>query len=425
MATKRKLEAVDQADQQNKKPRTIAPSAKGSRTKQALSKATKKVGLKKPASSPAGPTKSINSNINTPKVRVPVDVKESNKNNGRQPNTKQMRKNAAAHYHELNAKFDARSRASPVKNKYVLQTVQYKSKNGAKEGVLFRPTLRATRTKASQKAQQNPKPGNSGQSSDSTDDTVTSKPFRVMELPRELRDAIWELAVVNTTSFVHPDTDTGKEQPDLAMTSRQVRNEVLPIYYGKNVFAVEVTGPLQITTVAKRWMGKGVQIRKGIPALEKWAAQLETGQKWFSSIRQWAFCCMKTSPCVGVTNSNVIDLGPYKEDLVIASVNFRKPKDCGWTASVEIHGQAPCILSGHNEYATCEINLTPKWLNTVVREVTDACDSEGPSKGLVVGIARSVRLHGSELFDSRCKQVAKKLGEGWVEDEAACIVIED
>lgn len=77
---------------------------------------------------------------------------------------------------------------------------------------------------------------------------------RLQSLPAELRNHIYQLAVVHERSVDAAVHATGSEstglspchwrfdcvQPALAATCRQIRNEILPIYYGENVFRFKI-----------------------------------------------------------------------------------------------------------------------------------------------------------------------------------------
>ncbi|KAL2358816.1 hypothetical protein BJ546DRAFT_27787 [Cryomyces antarcticus] len=65
-------------------------------------------------------------------------------------------------------------------------------------------------------------------------------PFPFLKLPAELRNVIYNLALVECHTIVmlvRPMT----KQPALTRVCRQVRNECLPIYYGKNHFRCDLS----------------------------------------------------------------------------------------------------------------------------------------------------------------------------------------
>ncbi|KAK5721848.1 hypothetical protein LTR15_006441 [Elasticomyces elasticus] len=71
------------------------------------------------------------------------------------------------------------------------------------------------------------------------------RPFRFLDLPRELRDVIYTHALMADGPLLvagpcrHNDWPTAA-QPALTQTSRQVRVESLPVFYGDNIFEAHV-----------------------------------------------------------------------------------------------------------------------------------------------------------------------------------------
>ena len=68
---------------------------------------------------------------------------------------------------------------------------------------------------------------------------ATASPFRLLELPAELRNQIYRYAVVEQ-DWVHLN-DHNSSEAAVLQTCRQIRSEAGPIYYGENVFAVTLT----------------------------------------------------------------------------------------------------------------------------------------------------------------------------------------
>lgn len=79
-----------------------------------------------------------------------------------------------------------------------------------------------------------------GESGDSKHDC------HLLKLPAELRNYIYELAIVQPSGIVIgpwrklPPSKEPQKQPALTRTCRQVRSEALPIFYGKNVLELEI-----------------------------------------------------------------------------------------------------------------------------------------------------------------------------------------
>jgi hypothetical protein len=147
-----------------------------------------------------------------------------------------------------------------------------------RSSVLYRPTPRAMFFKEQQSAKNEaleeagiaPEPKRTGR-------------FRFLDLDRKIRDEIYALAVVNRTCFKWPvDSHLDRRQPDLAMVCRQMRQEVLPLYYLENHFAMALPGVIQDDKPSEKMV-----------LLEKWLNAIgdpknEEG-KWLDNIQRWVF----------------------------------------------------------------------------------------------------------------------------------------
>lgn len=243
---------------------------------------------------------------------------------------------------------------------------------GRRESVLVRATEKTRRLKAEvgggfeSKAKGSRRPG-------------------LMALPLKLRERIWREVVVETRFFVYP--ASSPEQPDLAMTSRQVRKEVLLIYYGENTFAVEVP-----SATAK---GKKTKASPSLMPVKKWANALQSA-KHLEQISQWAFIWIPTT--ASNTGTAGLDSAASNEDAIV-SLQFpvprkkRKPK-------MEVHKQAFCMLSSHEQHVPCVLKKVPKWLNDAVTSALLEKEDRGEQ---VMAIAVAMRQKGGELVESRCE----------------------
>jgi hypothetical protein len=98
-------------------------------------------------------------------------------------------------------------------------------------------------------------------SPDSHDATVDQPaPKGFLSLPQELRDHIYELALVkprNTITMLSNyscfQSEVSAAQPALARVNRQIRQETLPIFYSANLFLAELSDETDLDT-AKRWL---------------------------------------------------------------------------------------------------------------------------------------------------------------------------
>ncbi|KAK5111885.1 hypothetical protein LTR62_004617 [Meristemomyces frigidus] len=199
--------------------------------------------------------------------------------------------------------------------------------------------------------------------------------FRLLSLPLSVRKRIYEYAVVESEHFIYPDLPTGQEQPDLAMVSREIRAQMLPIFYGRNVFAVDLTV-----------QPKGRSRAEGMTALTRWWRSLGHSG-WFGIIRRWVFYHAPLTPA-----------GQEDEDVML-SITFRTQGAGGaWDARVEVHRQASCVLAGQS----CVVRQTPEWANKLVVRVCDAAKGRSVSGEMVLGFSEAVRGRMSELIDFRC-----------------------
>lgn len=178
------------------------------------------------------------------------------------------------------------------------------------------------------------------------------KVFRVMDLPKELRTMVWRHAVVCDDAFITPQLDTSREQPDLAMTCRQVREEVLPIFYGENMFSIDISlsTPAFHTPVERLFQKWGGVLRGSVG---------KPGT--FSMIRKWVF---------SYSSIAVFGLG---QGFVVA-LNFAKKQVAGgisWDANIEVHRRPCCVIPTKEEFGMCHVETVPESLNEPIISITE------------------------------------------------------
>ncbi|KAK0946355.1 hypothetical protein LTR29_002117 [Friedmanniomyces endolithicus] len=212
--------------------------------------------------------------------------------------------------------------------------------------------------------------------------------FRLMDLPKELRCEIYSFVVVECHSFIRPNSVTGREQPDLAMVSREVREEVLPIFYAKNTFALDMTETCGM---------RPVEYRNGLEIAAVWAKAIDRGGSSFSYIRNWIF----DYPGPLYTRSDECNT----DRSLMLSVRFKKDSANFWTAKVEVHRDASCIMPGFEEHGSCNIVLTPEWVNGIVIAACDLAEGGRMTAETFKGLARALKLRMNELVGSRCELV--------------------
>jgi len=249
-----------------------------------------------------------------------------------------------------------------------------------RESVLVRPTERTMRLKADAEQLDHPVEIKS----EHQDDASTGS--RLMTLPLEVRQRIWRLVVVETQFFVYPAVSA--EQPDLAMTSRQIRSEVLPLYYGENTFAVEI--PVETA----RNLASG---RVSLEPVRKWTAALAAGGH-LGMIKRWALSLVL--PAHDVLNVGTPKLNNNRE-LVIS---LRYPKSGTKKhvqPDVEIHRQGACLLPSHEEHRRCaRMMCYPRWVDDALAAALLA-EKDDRGKQVTLFFA-SIEKKGRELLGCRC-----------------------
>lgn len=203
---------------------------------------------------------------------------------------------------------------------------------------------------------------------------------RVTDLPPEIRKKIWQLSVVYPLYFIWPDSPTGGEQPDLAMVSRQIRAEVLPVYYAENRFAIDVSE------------------RNGNEApatMVKWAAMMEEAG-WLDIVAKWAF-----------NFSNVLDT--VRQEFVVSldvSDQIRTSK-----VILEVHRNALCMLPASDSFEKCNVQSSPRWLNQAVAELLDARTMGYSRAADIIGLAYAMNMRAAELLSATCDDVMRSIEE--------------
>ena len=256
---------------------------------------------------------------------------------------------------------------------------------GSGESVIVRPTERTKRLRGGFQ------PSTISIGNESQVDLSSGS--RLMALPLGVRQRIWRLVVVETRFFVYPAIST--EQPDLAMTSRQVRGEVLPLYYGENTFAVEVSVEME------RKVGSG---RVSLGLVQKWMAALEKDGH-VATIAKWALS-------LAIPAGDAADPGMPKQKNdreVLISIQYptAEPEKHG-QPEVEIHRQGFCLLPSHEEYRRCVRMCYPRWVDDALAA---AFLAERHDRGKqVILFAACIERKGHELVESRCVHADELVG---------------
>lgn len=239
----------------------------------------------------------------------------------------------------------------------------------------------------------------------------TRETFRFMDLPKEVRANIYRNVAVESKVFIRPDSTMGREQPDLAMVSRQLRDEVLPIFYAENAFAIDLV-PMQPT---KAGAGNGTTAEGpllGLLAMEKWAKVMQKGG-WLKFIRHWVFdyaplpgqgpLVQHKADSIGLPNA-----GKIRDDgSLMVSLRITPPSgdDGLYGGDLQVHQDACCIMPGFQEFQQCTVQVTPSWLNKLVIDLLDKAKLEGGvSAKMMVELSKVLEARVHALADHRCEK---------------------
>ncbi|KAK3710232.1 hypothetical protein LTR37_010453 [Vermiconidia calcicola] len=229
----------------------------------------------------------------------------------------------------------------------------------------------------------------------------------LLDLEKHIRARIWRCAVVYPSFFIWPDSANGKEQPDLAMVCREIREEVLPIYYAENIFAVDVS-PTSLSTAQQdvatffggtkktKAAGKTLKVPEtnpGTAKIGKWASVLEE-KSWFSMIRHW---CFTYTP-----NSSICK--DEEDKSLVVTVSFFTRQNGSWdTCGPEVHRDALCVLPSSDGFQKCTIQLSPDWLNEAVYQMLIASEGKPMGGKMLAGLVGKVKEQVDKLVDMRCE----------------------
>ncbi|KAI7717743.1 hypothetical protein KC353_g4346 [Hortaea werneckii] len=239
----------------------------------------------------------------------------------------------------------------------------------------------------------------------------TREIFRFMDLPKEVRANIYRSVVVESKVFVRPDSAMGREQPDLAMVSRQLRDEVLPIFYAENVFAIDLV-PMQ---PAKAGAGDRTTATKplvGLLAIEGWAKVMQKGD-WLKFIRHWVFDYAPLPGQGPLIQHKADSIGlptagkTHDDGSLMISLRIAPPTGDGglYSGDLQVHQDACCLMPGFQEFQKCTVQVTPSWLNQLVIELLDKAKLEGGvSAKMIVELSKVLEARVHALADCRCEK---------------------
>ena len=151
--------------------------------------------------------------------------------------------------------------------------------------------------------------------------------FRLLRLPAELRNRIYHLAVVNEKplDIVHHKRyrrAKAPQQPALASTSKQLREEVLPIFYGGNSFVLDTVGDIiqDFEGVVRAWTKACGSYLPHIKSIGVSAHYDHAAQDYEESGAFQSLACYLTVTLLGAGDWVEIWLGGDLEDQCICSL---------------------------------------------------------------------------------------------------------
>ena len=239
----------------------------------------------------------------------------------------------------------------------------------------------------------------------------TRESSRLMELPKELRANIYRWVVVESKVFVRPDSMMGREQPDLAMVSKQLRNEVLPIFYAENVFAIDLV-PIQPKKAGAGNKGTAMGSLTGPLAVEKWAKVMQKGD-WLKFIRHWVFDYAPPPGQGSLIQHRAESIGlqtagkTHDDGSLMVSLRIAPPTGDGglYSGDLQVHQDACCLMPGFQEFKQCTVQVTPSWLNNLVIDLLDKAKLEGGvSAKMIVELSKVLEARVHALADCRCQK---------------------
>ncbi|KAM3421997.1 hypothetical protein BST61_g2374 [Cercospora zeina] len=204
--------------------------------------------------------------------------------------------------------------------------------------------------------------------------------FPLLALPETVKTCIYRLLEVETKLCIWPATKAGRQQPDVSLVCKEIREAVLPIYYGENTFAVDIAPPMAPANDTRAVANKtgSASIRTpptGLAAVQKWAHVLSAGQnedgQWFGLVKNW--CFSYRNPLVGFGGGKFASNTTESIQDFVVSVGICEYRDrtgkeievggvhqCARPGHIiEVHREAACIMPGWSDYGRCMTQKTP------------------------------------------------------------------
>lgn len=229
--------------------------------------------------------------------------------------------------------------------------------------------------------------------------------FRLLALPPVVRTRIYTFAVVDHSRIIWPDSTTGREQPDLAMACREVRNEVLPIFYSQNIFGISIARPMQQQKKTGRPRKEPLS---GLAAVEAWAETLTSkrneGGKWFKMIKN--FMLEYTDP---EGSDTMRSRGSSRDASFVILLTLKQPSKKGREADserepgIDIHRNALCLIKAGRR-PKCKMREVPECLTSLVTNMLENSSNDDGSIGSasLVEMVIDTRAEVDAIGQARC-----------------------
>ncbi|PPJ50588.1 hypothetical protein CBER1_06296 [Cercospora berteroae] len=207
--------------------------------------------------------------------------------------------------------------------------------------------------------------------------------FAFLKLPETVKIRIYKLLVIETKLCIWPATKAGREQPDISMVCKEIRNAVLPIYYGENTFAGDIAPPIAPTVVSKTGSAPYREPLTGLVAVQRWAETLSASQneggKWFDLVKNW--CFSYRDPVRGASGRATASRTSEGNRDFIVNVQIAAKRDStvddgeagGIRQSaradpiVRVHREAACIMPGWSDCGRCVVQPAPEVLVVAIQ----------------------------------------------------------
>lgn len=202
--------------------------------------------------------------------------------------------------------------------------------------------------------------------------------------------------MVENTSVIWLNSETGRKQPSISMVSKAIRGEALLLYYSENSFGFDVTSKLKDEKEEVPHKNVPDRVSHAILNVQKWASAFEeTGL--LVHLRQFFIRCSSLANPDSAT-AIIADREINNETVVVALI---KSDGDLWQAP-EVHRNERCVMSSYARCGMCVIKVSPEWLNSAVVKLSEhSRDGICPARS-IAELAKLTSGRAEELMDLAC-----------------------